>query len=103
MEIVAAKKPTQKIPDALVYDLMDGKSYYRKGYKSILNKTQTLESIMGCSSLQTAIIEYLMEMFFTFSRHKKYLFLPTSQDFVSIKEITFPGMFVYMREIKSKD
>jgi hypothetical protein len=74
MEAVSERKRTRKIPEALIYDLIDGKPYYRKGYKSVLNKTQTLESIMGCSGLQATLIEYLMEIFFGFPERKKYHF-----------------------------
>jgi hypothetical protein len=74
METAVVKKRTRKIPQSLIYDEIDGKPYYRKGYKSVLNKTQTLESIMGCSSLQTLLIEYFTEVFYGFSNRKLYHF-----------------------------
>lgn len=53
-----AKK--SKVPDYLVYEMMDGKPIYYRGYREVLNKTKTLEDIMGSSSLQAVIIEYVL-------------------------------------------
>lgn len=75
METATIKKRSRKIPASLIYDEIDGKPYYRKGYKSVLNKTQTLENIMGCSGLQALLIEYFTEMFYAFSKRKQYHFL----------------------------
>lgn len=54
----AAKKT--KIPDYLIYEIMDGKPIYYRGYKEVLNKTKTLGDIMGSSSLQAVIIDYIL-------------------------------------------
>ena len=50
------KKQSRKIPDYLVYEVLNGKKLYRKVYKDVLNQTKTLEEIMGSSSLQGIII-----------------------------------------------
>jgi hypothetical protein len=66
MEAVAVavekKKPVRKIPEALVYEIMDGQPYYRKGYKSVLNRTKKMEDIMGSSTLQGEIHIYLLSL-----------------------------------------
>jgi hypothetical protein len=49
--IISAKK----IPESLVYEVMDGKPIYRKGYKQVLAGKKTLEEIMGASSLQSIV------------------------------------------------
>lgn len=75
MEAVAAtekKKPARKIPEALIYEVMDGKPYYRKGYKAVLNRNKTLEDIMGSSTLQSAIIFYLQKLLFQFFEEDSY-------------------------------
>lgn len=59
-----------KLPSALLYDIIDGEAYYRQDYKSVLNNTKTLEEIMGCSSFQWTIIEYLLELLFTLKTKK---------------------------------
>lgn len=57
MGTVAEKKPRKKaIPAFLIYEEMDGKPIYRKGYKEVLAKKKTVEEIMGSSVLQALII-----------------------------------------------
>ncbi|HEX8528983.1 MAG TPA: Uma2 family endonuclease [Cytophagales bacterium] len=54
---IAEKKPRKKaVPAFLIYEEMDGKPIYRKGYKEVLAKKKTLEEIMGSSVLQALII-----------------------------------------------
>ena len=48
------------IPDILVYEELNGHKMYRKGYKHVINQTKTIEEIMGCSSLQAAIVSVLL-------------------------------------------
>ena len=45
----------KNIPESLVYEMMDGKLIYRKGYKDVLAGKKTLEEIMGASSLQSIV------------------------------------------------
>ncbi len=59
MEAIAAapapkqqKKRSRKIPDALVYEIVDGKPIYYKGYRQVLNGKLKIEEIMPESSLQ---------------------------------------------------
>ncbi len=75
MELVAARKPTtrrqKKIPGHFIYEIMDGKPLYRKGYKkALLNKDNFNE--MGSSSLQAEIISYLLKLIFTVFDPRKY-------------------------------
>lgn len=56
-----AKKKRKKIPDYLIYEVMDGKPIYRKGYKSVLSKKKTVEEIMGSSSLQAILIGLIVK------------------------------------------
>ena len=65
-------KPKRKIPDYLIYEVMDGKPIYYRGYQSVLNKTKTLEQIMGCSSLQAELISYLLSVIYQFIDRSKY-------------------------------
>ena len=66
------KRRPANVPAFLVYEIMDGKPYYYKGYRQVLNKTKTFEEVMGTSSLQWKIIEYLLELLFTMHSRKKY-------------------------------
>lgn len=56
------KRRRLKVPDYLVYEIMDGQPYYYKGYRNVLNKTKTFEEIKGCSSYQWIIIEHLLRL-----------------------------------------
>lgn len=49
----------EEIPSYLIRDMIDGKPFYYKGYKEVLNKTKTIHDIMPCSTLQAEIIMYL--------------------------------------------
>jgi Uma2 family endonuclease len=65
-------KRKRKVPDYLVYEVMDGKPIYYRGYQSVLNKTKTLGDIMGCSSLQAELISYLLSVIYQFIDRSKY-------------------------------
>jgi hypothetical protein len=52
----------RKVPDYLIYELMDGKPIYYRGYRSVLNKTKKIEDIMGSSSLQAIIITHILSI-----------------------------------------
>lgn len=68
----ATRKKKEKIPDYLIYEVMDGKPYYRKGYRDVLNKTKTLEEIMGSSTLQFILVDYLLGIIYSFIDRSKY-------------------------------
>lgn len=53
-------KPKGKIPESLIYEIMDGKPIYRKGYRDVLSGKKTIEEIMGASTLQSVIVSYLV-------------------------------------------
>jgi Uma2 family endonuclease len=46
------RKAPSKVPDFLIYEVVDGKPVYYKGYKDVLNKTKTFEEITMDSTLQ---------------------------------------------------
>jgi Uma2 family endonuclease len=63
MTALAEKRTNLKIatlPSILVYEELNGRKLYRKGYKKFLNRTKTIEEIMGCSSLQAAIVSVFL-------------------------------------------
>jgi len=65
MEAVATApraRKAKKIPEHLIYEIMDGKPIYRKGYKSVLNNSKTLQDIMGSSTLQGEVHIYVMSL-----------------------------------------
>jgi hypothetical protein len=52
----------RKVPDYLVKEEIDGIKFYYKGYEQVLNKSKQKEEIMGCSGLQSIIVEYLFKI-----------------------------------------
>lgn len=57
---VQVRKPKRKVPDYLIYEIMDGKPIYYKGYREVLAGTKTFSEIMGSSALQSFIVTYLV-------------------------------------------
>ena len=57
-----AQGGNQEIPTYLIYEVLEGKPIYYKGYQEVLVKNKTLEDIMGSSGLQLVIIEYLLRV-----------------------------------------
>lgn len=53
--------PAKEIPAALIYEIMDGKPVYYKGYREVLNNEKTLEEVMGASTLQGFIVAYILK------------------------------------------
>lgn len=65
MGLTIERKKTIKrkeIPDSFIYEILDGKPLYYKGYKKAIRNNQNAESIMGTSSLQAAILDYLVRI-----------------------------------------
>lgn len=57
-------KRGKKIPDSFIYEILDGKPLYYKGYKQAIKNNQTAESIMGASTLQAFIVAYLVKLLY---------------------------------------
>ncbi len=54
----------QMIPRALIYEEIDGKPIYYRGYQDVLNKKNTPEGIMGSSSLQVKLAQLILRYLF---------------------------------------
>jgi hypothetical protein len=50
----------RKVPNNLIWEVLDGLPLYRRGYKDVLKKHKTIEEIMGTSSYQSLISTYLV-------------------------------------------
>ena len=82
---------TNNIPEALIYEVMDGQPLYYKGYKDVLNKKKSLDDIMGSSTLQSFIINYLLRFIFKNLNEKKYLSLTNELGLHVGKKTNFSG------------
>ncbi|MBA4851090.1 Uma2 family endonuclease [Emticicia sp. BO119] len=58
-EKTRSKASGMKIPAILVRDEIDGKKYYRKGYKDVLAGTKTIDDIIGASVFQAFIVSFI--------------------------------------------
>ncbi len=75
MTAVAILDETKKeviIPEQLVYEELNGRILYRKGYKDVINQSKTIEEIMGSSSLQGIIISILLRYLYTHTSDEQY-------------------------------
>ncbi len=57
---IQSRKPRLKVPDYLVYELIDGKPIFYKGYREVMSGEKTFSEIMGSSTLQSFIVTYLV-------------------------------------------
>ncbi|RRB06390.1 Uma2 family endonuclease [Larkinella rosea] len=82
MAETALTTPTEtaarNIPASLIYETLNGRPLYRKGYKEVLANLKTPEEIMGSIDLQAIIVSVLHGFLFNKINRKKYL-LTTSE------------------------
>ncbi|MBN8824589.1 MULTISPECIES: Uma2 family endonuclease [unclassified Spirosoma] len=62
----------QPIPSYLIYETLNGRPLYRKGYKEVLAKQKTPGEIMGCSDLQAIIVSILHAYIYNQANRKAY-------------------------------
>ncbi|QJD77385.1 Uma2 family endonuclease [Spirosoma rhododendri] len=61
--------------ESLIYETIDGKPFYRKGYRDVVAEKKTLEEIKGTSTLQSVISYYLIKMISMFTSEDRYFVL----------------------------
>lgn len=66
------KRTMRKPPESMIYETMDGKPIYRKGYKAVLIGAQKPEDFMGISTLQAEIVAYLLRQLMRFYDEQQY-------------------------------
>ena len=59
--ISVPQKRTRKIPDYLVYEVIDGLPFYYKGYKNVISGKLKFEDIMGTSDVQGFFINLIKD------------------------------------------
>ncbi|WP_020594816.1 hypothetical protein [Spirosoma panaciterrae] len=60
--------------ESLVYEVMDGRPLYYRGYEDVLAGRKSPEEIMGSSSLQWVLVSYFMRIMLRQLDEKKYWF-----------------------------
>ncbi len=56
---VRVRKPRVHVPEHLIYEIMDGKPLYYKGYREVLAGTKTFGEIRGSSTLKSFVAAYI--------------------------------------------
>ncbi len=64
----------QKIPENLIYEMVNGVPIYYKGYKDYLNGNKQLGELMGSSKLQSFLISELIFLIRSFLGNGYYIF-----------------------------
>ena len=59
LTLATRPKRSPKIPDSLIWEVLDGQPLYRRGYMDVVRKLKTHGDIMGTSSYQSIITTYL--------------------------------------------
>lgn len=73
--MISAEKKTlrkRKVPDYLVYEMIDGTPIYYRGYRSVLNKTKKIDDIVGSSALQGVIGSFVLRVLYKFLDDSNY-------------------------------
>ena len=60
------KARPRKVPQHLIYEILDGQPVYYKGYREVIQNKKTVEEIMGASGIQSIIISYLTKWLYSF-------------------------------------
>ncbi len=64
---------TSPIPNALIYEVLNGRPLYYRGYKDVINGTRKPEEIVGSSSLQAILVSLIYGHMLNNRDKKKYL------------------------------
>jgi Uma2 family endonuclease len=87
-----ALETSQQIPSYLIYETLNGRPLYRKGYKEVIGGRKTPGEIMGCSDLQ-AIIVSALHLYLGSSINRKAYWLFTNE----------PGLHIQLGDNLSND
>ncbi len=71
----ALKPIPRSIPRHLIYEILDGRPIYYKGYKEVIENKKTIEEIMGASGIQSIIVYYLVSFIAKFINEDTYSIL----------------------------
>lgn len=69
-----AQKQSPVALESLVYEVLDGRPLYYRGYEDVLAGKKLPEDIMGSSSLQWVLVSYFMRIMIRQLDEKKYWF-----------------------------
>jgi hypothetical protein len=61
-----SESTVQSIPKSLIYEMVDGKPIYYRGYQEYLSGEKQLEELIGSSHIQSFIVTRLVIMLVNF-------------------------------------
>jgi Uma2 family endonuclease len=61
---IKVAKPREKVPEYLIYEIIDGKPIHYKGYREVLAGKKSFSDIMGLSGIQSLIVAYFQRILF---------------------------------------
>lgn len=70
-----SRKPRQKIPDYLIYEIIDGQPIHYKGYREVVDGHKRFSDIMGSSKLQAFIVAYIQRLLLLNLNEDQYVIL----------------------------
>lgn len=96
---------SKTIPEYLIYEVIDVKPLYRKGYREVLNGTKTKAEIMGSSILQSYLISIIVEFLMGKIHKEQYKILYNELDIhLSLHNNLSTDIPVFKREtLKNKN
>jgi Uma2 family endonuclease len=105
MVLETAKKTLKKkIPEQFIYEVMDGEPIYYKGYKEAIKKHVNAEEIMGSSSLQSIIVNFILEIIHISYNKKKYYVLTNESGLQLGHKDTLAGdIVIYNKQVLTPD
>ena len=59
---VRTRKPRAKVPEHLIYEIIDGQPIHYRGYREVMAGNKTFEEIKGSSKLQSYIVLYILKL-----------------------------------------
>ncbi len=75
MPVQELTKPVSEIPAALVKETIDGRNFYYPGFRKVIAGEKKLNDIMGSSTLQSFIIDFISYFIHTNLSRKLYISL----------------------------
>ncbi len=71
--------PAKKIPSSLIYEILDGKPIYYKGFREVIGLKKTKAEIIGASTLQNFILRHILRILFRNLDENKFHILTNEQ------------------------
>ncbi len=68
-----SRPSTRTVPQALIYEMWQGKPVYYKGYRDVLTGKKAIDEVMSCSDLQGVLVSLLNGYLFSTIDRKRYL------------------------------